>query len=203
MPNYTSFKSPSQPHLDLVLASGSAYRQQLLARLGLSFAVDPADIDEQRQCEESGLDMAQRLASEKSAVVQRRHPQAIVVGSDQVAECNGEILGKPGSVDAAREQLRLSSGQCVAFYTAVCVRHADQSFDFVDVTRVHLRALSTAEIDRYVALESPLDCAGALKSEGAGIALMAGMETSDPTALIGLPLIKLAEVLRRCGLTLP
>lgn len=203
MPSHTNLKSPSQPHLDLILASGSAYRQQLLARLGLSFAVDPADIDEQRQSDEGALDLAQRLAAEKSAVVQRRHPQAIVIGSDQVAECNGEILGKPGSVDAAREQLRLSSGQSIAFRTAVCVRHGDAIHHFVDTTCVQMRELNDDEIERYVALESPLDCAGALKSEGAGIALMAGMETSDPTALIGLPLIKLAEALRRCGLTLP
>lgn len=203
MPDHTSSKSPPKPQPELVLASASAYRQQLLARLGLSFAVDPADIDERRQQDEGAMPLARRLAEEKSSVVHRRHPQAIIIGSDQVAECNGEILSKPGTVAAARKQLSLSSGQCVNFYTAVCVRHGDQSLDFVDITRVQMRDLSAEEIDRYLAMESPLDCAGAIKSEGAGIALMAGMETSDPTALIGLPLISLAERLRRCGLTLP
>lgn len=203
VPDHASAKSPTGRHFELVLASASAYRQQLLTRLGVSFMVDPANIDEQQRPNERAADLAQRLADEKSSMVQARHPQAIVIGSDQVAECNGEILGKPGTLAAARQQLQRSSGQCVAFYTAVCVRDGDQSFAFMDTTRVHMRALSDDEIDRYLALEAPLDCAGALKSEGAGIALMASMETVDPTALIGLPLITLAEQLRRCGLTLP
>jgi len=203
MPDHTSSKSQRPPHPELVLASASAYRQQLLARLGVAFVVDPADIDEQRQPGEGAVDLAQRLAEEKSAVVQRRHPQAIVIGSDQVAECNGAILGKPGTLAAARQQLTQSSGQCLAFYTAVCVRQGDTVLSSLDATLVHMRSLSADEIDRYLALEAPLDCAGAIKSEGAGITLMAAMETSDPTALIGLPLISLAEQLRRCGLTLP
>ena len=203
VPDHATLKSPTPPHAELILASASVYRQQLLARLGVAFAVDPANIDEQQRPDEDAVALAQRLAEEKSAEVQRRHPQAIVIGSDQVAECQGQILGKPGTASAARAQLTLISGQRVSFYTAVCVRHNDSSQCFVDTTHVHMRELSAAEIDRYLALESPLDCAGAIKSEGAGIALMAGMETSDPTALIGLPLIELAAQLRRCGLTLP
>jgi septum formation protein len=193
----------SQAHPDLILASASTYRKQLLSRLGLPFQVDPADVDERADDGEGPAELAQRLAAEKSKVVHRRHPQAIVIGSDQVAVCEGQVLGKPGSLAAARAQLTLSSGRYLEFYTAVSVRHHNDVFSSIDVTRVRMRTLTADAIERYLKQEPALDCAGAVKSEGIGIVLTESIDTHDPTALIGLPLIALAEHLRRCGLTLP
>jgi septum formation protein len=193
----------SQARPELILASASTYRGQLLSRFGLPFTVDSADVDERIHDGEGAAELAQRLAAEKSKVVHSRHPRAIVIGSDQVAVCEGQILGKPGSLAAAREQLALSSGRCLEFYTAVSVRHQQDVFDSIDLTRVRMRALTVDAIERYLEQEPALDCAGAMKSEGAGILLTESIDTHDPTALIGLPLIAVAEHLRRCGLTLP
>lgn len=191
----------------VVLASTSRYRRELLARLLPDFAVDAPDVDETPILDESPRDLAIRLASAKAHAVAARHPDAIVIGSDQVAELDGTALGKPGSVEAARAQLAASSGHTVSFHTALCVFDTRSSAmverSAIDCTQVVFRRLDAATIARYVAAEEPLDCAGSFKAEGLGIALFERIESSDPTALIGLPLIALAHLLREAGLPLP
>lgn len=191
----------------VVLASTSRYRRELLARLLPDFAVNAPDVDETPIAGESPRDIAVRLASAKAQAVAARHPDAIVIGSDQVAELDGRALGKPGSVEAARDQLAASSGKTVLFHTALCVVDARDGSapvrSAVDSTQVVFRALDAPTIARYVDAEKPLDCAGSFKAEGLGIALFKRIESSDPTALIGLPLIALARLLREAGLSLP
>lgn len=191
----------------VVLASTSRYRRELLARLLPDFAVDAPDVDETPIAGESPHDIAVRLASAKAQAVAARHRDAIVIGSDQVAELDGRALGKPGSVEAARDQLAASSGKTVLFHTALCVVDARDGSapvrSAIDSTQVVFRALDAPTIARYVDAEKPLDCAGSFKAEGLGIALFERIESSDPTALIGLPLIALARLLREAGLSLP
>ena len=194
----------------LILASTSAYRRELLARLRLPFSCTAPGVDETRRQGERPLALAIRLARAKASAVALQHPDAWVIGSDQVAgrieDSEGEmILGKPGTAARCKEQLQSCSGRTVAFMTAVAVlRHNSHSVhEFVDTTRVVFRALDDATIERYVALESPLDCAGGFKSEGLGIALCESIDSADPSALIGLPLIQLGKVLRSVGFQLP
>lgn len=194
----------------LILASTSAYRRELLARLRLPFSCTSPGVDETRRGGERPLALAIRLARAKASAVALQQPDAWVIGSDQVAarieDSEGElILGKPGTAARCKEQLQSCSGRTVAFMTAVAVlRHNSHSVhEFVDTTRVVFRALDDATIERYVALESPLDCAGGFKSEGLGIALCESIDSADPSALIGLPLIQLASVLRTVGFQLP
>lgn len=186
---------------DLILASGSAYRRDMLARLGHPFEVEPADIDETPRPGESGTALALRLGLEKAAHVARLRPAAIVIGSDQVAECRGRLLGKPGSVDKAIEQLIFCSGQEVIFHSSVAVVRDERIIGQELVpTRVRLRVLDEARIRAYVRRERPLDCAGAMKSEALGIALAESISSDDPTALIGLPLIATVTLLETAGL---
>jgi septum formation protein len=194
----------------LILASTSAYRRELLARLRVPFSCTAPGVDETRRGAERPLALAIRLARAKASAVALQHPDAWVIGSDQVAarvEDSGPelILGKPGTAARCREQLHSCSGHTVAFMTAVAVlRHNSHSVhEFVDTTRVVFRALDDATIERYVALESPLDCAGGFKSEGLGITLCESIDSADPSALIGLPLIQLGKVLRTVGFQLP
>lgn len=191
----------------VVLASTSRYRRELLARLLPDFAIDAPDVDETPILGEPPRDLAIRLASAKAHAVAARHPDAIVIGSDQVAELDGTALGKPGSVEAARAQLAASSGKTLSFHTALCVldmrNNAVVAHSVLDCTQVAFRTLDAATIARYVDAEKPLDCAGSFKAEGLGIALFERIESSDPTALIGLPLIALAHLLREAGLSLP
>lgn len=191
----------------VVLASTSRYRRELLARLLPDFAVDAPDVDETPILGESPRDLAIRLASAKAHAVAARHPDAIIIGSDQVAELDGIALGKPGSVEAARAQLAASSGHTVSFHTALCVfdtrSNAMVERFAIDCTQVVFRTLDAATIARYIDAEKPLDCAGSFKAESLGIALFERIESSDPTALIGLPLIALARLLREAGLSLP
>jgi septum formation protein len=194
----------------LILASTSAYRRELLARLRLPFSCTAPGVDETRRGGERPLALAIRLARAKASAVALQHPDAWVIGSDQVAarieDSDGElILGKPGTAARCKEQLQSCSGRTVAFMTAVAVlRHNSHSVhEFVDTTRVVFRALDDATIERYVALESPLDCAGGFKSEGLGIALCESIDSADPSGLIGLPLIQLGKVLRGVGFQLP
>jgi len=199
----------------LLLASTSAYRRELLARLRIPFSVLGPGIDETPRAGEPALDLVRRLARAKALCIAARNPGAWVIGSDQAAvledPAGGErILGKPGSVARCIEQLQASSGRVVSFLTATAlVRQPDsqgmepQVHDFVDTTRVQFRTLGAAEIERYVALEAPLDCAGGFKSEGLGIALFEAVESRDPTALIGLPLMRLAAALREVGFEVP
>jgi len=193
---------PSPP---LILASTSPYRRQLLSRLHLDFEVIAPLVDESVQALETPLQRAQRLALAKARAVSVRHPSAVVIGSDQVAVCKGELLEKPGGPERCQAQLQWLSAAAATFYTAVAVLHAasDASTQFVDTTTVYFRALSTAEIERYIIAEQPFDCAGGFRAEGLGISLFARVVSDDPTALIGLPLIALARALRQLGCELP
>ncbi len=177
----------------------------LLERFGLPFEVCSPAIDEAGLPGEEPAALAARLAGEKADVVARRHPQAVVIGSDQVAVFDGRIIGKPGSMAAARRQLASFSGQQVVFLSAVAVRCAEREFRFDTIvpTEVVFRTLSPAEIRRYVERDKPVDCAGAFKSEQSGTTLLRSMRSDDPTAIIGLPLISVAEALRQAGFALP
>lgn len=189
----------------LILASTSPYRQQLLDRLGLAFAVEAPGVDETPLADEAPAALCERLADEKASAVARRHPQAWVIGSDQVAERDGHLLGKPGTHERAVAQLRAASGQRVRFHTALCLcQHASTAtWRHVDVTQARFRKIDDASIERYLRAEEPYDCAGSFKSEGLGITLFESIDSHDPTALIGLPLIALARLLRKAGFALP
>lgn len=189
----------------LTLASTSAYRRALLERLGLPFVTARPEVDELPLPGESPQALAERLALAKAeAVLARPDSHTWVIGSDQVAELDGRPLGKPGSHVAAVTQLRSMSGREVRFLTALCLAGPDgRRLQALDVTTVHFRALGDDEIERYVAREQPLDCAGSFKCEGLGIALFDEIDNRDPTALIGLPLIATARLLREAGFKLP
>lgn len=184
----------------LILASGSPYRKLLLERLLLPFDSVSPQVEEERLPGETGAAMAGRLARLKAEEVAARYPAAIVIGSDQVAQLGAHILGKPGSPENACEQLRRSSGQQVTFYTGVCVISDSAQEQAVETFQVQFRNLSEQEIQRYVALERPLDCAGSFKCEGLGSVLFECLRGNDPTTLQGLPLIRVAEMLRRQGI---
>jgi septum formation protein len=188
----------------LVLASTSRYRRELLARLRLEFSVEQPETDETPSHGEAPADLAQRLALAKASAVASRLPGAWVIGSDQVAELEGQAIGKPGDRDRAIAQLLAASGRAIDFHTAVCLLGPDGfRWGHADRTRVRFRALDRREVERYVDAESPLDCAGSFKSEALGIALFEAIETRDPTALVGLPLIALCAGLRQAGFSLP
>ncbi|GMV28867.1 MAG: hypothetical protein AMXMBFR59_09920 [Rhodanobacteraceae bacterium] len=190
--------------VDLVLGSTSRYRAELLRRLTPHFRQAAPDVDETRLPGEAPAALAARLARTKADTVAARFPGSVVIGSDQVAELDGEVLGKPGSSVRAQAQLARCSGRTVRFHTALCLVdtrgaaaevHAD-----TDVTTVQFRVLTEEEIARYVAREQPLDCAGSFKSEGLGIALFEHIASNDPSALIGLPMIALCRLLRAAGI---
>lgn len=188
----------------LILASTSPYRRELLSRFRLPFETVRPEVDESPGHGESPAFLAERLAAAKAGAIARREPGAFVIGSDQVAELDGHPLGKPGGRDAALAQLGAMSGRDVHFHTAVCVQRAgDPPRVAMDTTVVKFRVLAFADIERYVDAEEPFDCAGSFKSEGLGIALFEAIESSDPTALIGLPLIATARLLREAGFVLP
>lgn len=185
----------------LILASGSTYRQALLARLGLPFEVVVAGIDESGRPGEPPAELVRRLAHEKASAVASQRPEACIIGSDQLAVCGDQVLGKPGSAERCVEQLLSCSGRVVEFLTAVALipPATGAAALHLDSTQVHFRRLRRAEVERYVALERPLDCAGGFKCEGLGIALFESIQSNDPTALIGLPMIWLAGALREAG----
>ncbi len=187
----------------LILASTSRYRRALLERLGLPFEAEDPGVDEAALPDEPPDALALRLAQAKAAAVFARHPGACVIGSDQVASRADLRLRKPGSRERAVEQLRAASGDSVAFHTAVCVRWPGGERSDIDLTVVRFRALDEAEIARYVDAERPFDCAGSFKAEGLGIALFEAIESRDPTALVGLPLIATARMLREAGFAVP
>lgn len=189
----------------LVLASTSPYRRDLLARLRLNFETARPEVDETPLSHETPKALAQRLADAKARAVAKRFPKAWVIGADQTAELRGQSLGKPGDYERAADQLSAASGQRVEFYTAVCLVHATdaRTIRFTDVTTVQFRWLSAGEIERYLHAEQPYDCAGSFKSEGLGISLFDSIESRDPTALIGLPMIGLSKALRQAGFELP
>ena len=186
----------------LILGSTSRYRYELLSRLRIPFDVVAPDVDETPLAGESPLALASRLALAKAHAVAKLHPDAVVIGSDQVADLNGEPLGKPGNHARAVQQLQRMSGQTVVFQTAVAVVCHATSFEQMEVAavRVRFRDLSDAEIEAYLQAEQPYDCAGSAKSEGLGIALLDAIDNDDPTALIGLPLIRTCRMLRDAGI---
>lgn len=194
--------SPAAP---LILASTSAYRKALLGRLGVPFDCVAPGTDEQPLPGEPADGLALRLARLKAASVAARRPGCIVIGSDQVAVRGQDILGKPATVERCTDQLLQSSGREVEFLTAVHVvdgRHGREEFH-LDRTTVRFRALQSGEIARYIAADAPLDCAGGFKAESLGIALFERIDSADPTALTGLPLIWLCGALRRAGIPVP
>ncbi|RYF15412.1 MAG: septum formation inhibitor Maf [Comamonadaceae bacterium] len=186
----------------LVLGSTSPYRRELLSRLRLPFAVEPPHVDETPQPGEAPAALARRLAAAKAAAVARLHPAAVVIGSDQVADLDGEPLGKPGNHANAVAQLRRMSGRTVVFQTALTVMCEESGFTQHDLApvRVRFRALGPEDIEAYLQAEQPYDCAGSARSEGLGIALLESIENDDPTALVGLPLIRTCRMLRAAGL---
>ena len=188
----------------LVLASTSPYRRELLARLRLPFDTVRPEVDEAPLAGEAPGPLAERLAAAKAEAVAATAGDAWVLGSDQAADLDGQPLGKSGGRAAAIEQLRAMSGRSVVFHTAVCLaRSGAASLAAVDRTRVRFRTLAGDEIERYVDAEQPFDCAGSFKCEGLGIALFEAIENRDPTALVGLPLVATAGLLRRAGFMLP
>jgi len=189
----------------LILASSSPFRRMLLERLALDFEALSPDIDETAAANEQARDLVQRLAREKCLAIARQHPGAIVIGSDQVADLDGAIIGKPGNRENAIAQLLNQAGRTVFFHTGVCVKppgDADPLQALVTVT-TRFRRLTRSEIERYVDAEDVTGTAGSIKSEGLGITLVEAIESDDPTALIGLPLIRLREMLARAGLKRP
>jgi septum formation protein len=192
-------------HSALILASTSRFRSELLQRLRLPFEVAAPGVDEAHLAGEPAPARAARLAMAKATAVADRHPDAVVIGSDQVALCGDTVLDKPGDAAGCRHQLSLLSGRSASFHTAVAVLCRARGFMdcFVDVTELQLRPLSGAEIDRYIAIDEPFQCAGSFRSESLGVALFARMDCADPTGLIGLPLVRLAASLRAAGYQLP
>lgn len=195
----------TQASRPLILASTSRYRRELLSRLGLVFDAVAPEVDETPAPGESPRPLAERLALAKAREVARRHPEALVIGADQVADLHGEPLGKPGNHERATAQLQRMSGQTVVFQTALTVCCVATGFEQSDLAavRVRFRPLDAGEIERYLRAEQPYDCAGSAKSEGLGIALLDAIDSDDPTALVGLPLIRTARLLRAAGMVIP
>jgi septum formation protein len=185
----------------LILGSTSRYRKELLSRLGIPFETEGPQVDETPRPGEKPADLAIRLALAKAREVAQRHPGSVVIGSDQVADLHGEPLGKPGTHERAVAQLRRMRGETVVFQTALAVVCADTGFEQSDLAavRVQFRQLSDEEIEYYLRAEQPYDCAGSAKSEGLGIALLDRIDNDDPTALVGLPLIRTCRLLRAAG----
>ena len=194
------------PHI--ILASTSPYRRELLQRLRIPFETISPQVDETPFADEQPRQLARRLAEAKARAVAELHPDAVVIGSDQVADLHGKSLGKPLQHDRAVTQLRAMRGQTVVFHTAVAVVCLARQHTEVDVAQVSVTfrdvdtGMSDEEIESYLRLEQPYDCAGSAKSEGLGIALLARIQNDDPTALIGLPMIKTCSMLRAAGVSL-
>lgn len=188
----------------LILGSTSRYRKELLARLCIPFQVEAPEVDETPQAQEAPKDLALRLALAKARAVANKYPDAVVIGSDQVADLEGEPLGKPGNHTNAVKQLKRMRGKTVIFQTALSVVCVATGFEQTDLAavKVTFRDLTDAEIESYLKAEEPYDCAGSAKSEGLGIALLAAIDNDDPTALIGLPLIRTCHMLRAAGVKL-
>lgn len=195
--------SPADAPEPLVLASGSRYRAELLARLRLDFVAQATAVDEAPHAGEDAAALAQRLALAKAQALASAYPQRWILGSDQAAALDDRVLGKPGSVEAARAQLAACAGREVRFHTAIALLRGGELHQAQDVTTVRFRRLDADEIARYVEAEPALDCAGSFKCEGYGITLFEAIESEDPTALIGLPLIALRRLLAAAGRRLP
>ena len=189
----------------IVLGSTSVFRKQLLEKLNLPFDQLAPDIDETPLKDETPKEMVARLSKLKAEVIAKQSPNSIVIGSDQTAEFNNQPIGKPHTFDRAVEQLSLFSGQTITFYTGLSVINTatQQTYEAMDITKVHFRKLSIESIQSYIEIEQPLKCAGSFKSEGLGITLFNEIESKDPNALIGLPLIELTTIFEKMGFTLP
>ncbi len=186
----------------VILASSSPFRQELLQRLRIPFKAISPDVDESIRMNEGPVAFVRRLAEAKAAAIAHTHRDAIVIGSDQCTWLNGEILGKPGNHEKALQQLKQAQGQEVVFYTGLCVLQVSQDFNQVDCIefKVGFRDLTDSQLDHYLRVEEPYNCAGSFKSEAYGISLFSYMNGDDPTALIGLPLIRLTAMLEQAGL---
>ncbi|RMH16534.1 MAG: septum formation protein Maf [Gammaproteobacteria bacterium] len=188
---------------DIILASASPYRRELLTRLDLPFTTIPADIDEAGLPGEMPDKMAIRLATEKAWIVARKHPEAVVIGSDQVCAADGRVLHKPLCHEKAVQQLAQFSGNVIYLHSALCVVANGKARQALVTGQVRFRELEKDEIERYLRIEKPYDCAGACKLEGLGITLIDQIDCTDPTALMGMPLIALSKLLRRIGIKIP
>lgn len=186
----------------LVLGSTSPFRKELLEKLHIPFDCDKPNVDETPLENESAIELVERLSIAKAKAVAKNHPDALIIGSDQVAMSDGLVLGKPHTVENAIKQLMSFSGKCVSFYTGLCLFDAEneQYSSLVEPFHVHFKTLSKAQISRYVELEQPLNCAGSFKSEGLGISLFDRLDGNDPNSLIGLPLIQLTYLLSEYGI---
>jgi septum formation protein len=201
----TTSMTTAAPHQrPVILGSTSTYRRELMKRLRIPFDVQAPDVDESAHSDESPLQLAQRLALAKAHAVASKFPESVVIGSDQVADLEGFALGKPGNFERATLQLRKMRGKTVVFHTALAVVCHATGFVAQDCASVHVvfRDLSDVEITAYLHAETPYDCAGSAKSEGLGIALLASIDSDDPTALVGLPLIRTCNMLRAAGVKL-
>lgn len=199
-----SSQIPAPPQRKIILGSTSRYRRELLERLRVPFDTEGPNVDETPLPGEAPATLARRLALAKAREVSQRFPEAVVIGSDQVADLGGEPLGKPGTHDRAIAQLRRMRGQTVVFQTAVAVVCAATGFEQLDLAAVNVvfRDLDDQEIERYLRTEEPYDCAGSAKSEGLGIALLSRIDNDDPSALVGLPLIRTCHMLRAAGVSI-
>lgn len=187
--------------MNIILASSSIYRRTMLERLGLPFECISPNIDESRQANEAPEQLAKRLALSKAMAIAKKHPDSLIIGSDQVACIDDQVIGKPMNFENAKKQLQAQSGKTVIFHTAlalVCPKHDPQVQNIPTTCRY--RTLSDTEIDYYLKKEQPFDTAGSAKAESLGISLMQEMSSTDPTAIIGLPLIALCDMLRQCGI---
>jgi MAF protein len=189
----------------ILLASGSAYRRELLARLRLPFDYAAPEINESPLPGEGGAALASRLAQQKAQALASRYPEHLIIGSDQVAVLDDQLIGKPGTFERAREQLRAASGRSVSFLTGLCLYNARSGRSQVDCIpfTVHFRELDDARIERYLRAEQPYDCAGSFKCEALGISLFRRTEGDDITSLVGLPLIRLVDMLEAEGIRIP
>ncbi len=186
---------------DLILASGSATRRQLLDRLRIPYTVDPADIDEILAVNEEAEAACRRLARAKADRVAERHPDAVVLGSDQMLSWRGGLLGKPGDAETARRQLAEIAGEVITFHVAISVACPDgRRLDWHETVESRMRDLTNEEIARYVEIERPFDCAGSMRSEGLGACLVEHMDSRDPSAILGMPLVATARLLRDAGI---
>ena len=190
---------------ELILASSSPFRRELLERLQIPFQSHAPDIDESALPGESLDAQVRRLALAKARALDTAHPAALIIGSDQLATCEGQVFGKPGDYQRALKQLRCISGRSLQFKTGLCLLNTSSGREQVDCIEytVHFRDLSEEEIQRYLEREQPFNCAGSFKSEALGISLVRSMEGTDPSALIGLPLVRLGQMLREEGVNLP
>ncbi|MBD7978825.1 MULTISPECIES: nucleoside triphosphate pyrophosphatase [Pseudomonas] len=191
--------------LPLLLASSSPYRRELLSRLRLPFTSASPDIDENPLPGESPPQLVQRLAEQKARALALSHPAHLIIGSDQVAVLDGQIIGKPHHFESARQQLLNSSNRSLTFLTGLCLLNSSNGHCQVDCVpfTVHFRELDEQRIERYLQIEQPYDCAGSFKAEGLGISLFRSTEGSDSTSLVGLPLIRLVDMLLKEGVELP